>query len=352
MKGLILAAGQGSRLQPISSTRPKHAVRVGDRPIIQHAVRALRTAGVQDVGVVVSPANHDAVRTAVGREDVTFVVQERALGTGHAVRAARAFLAQQDTVVYLGDNLFGSPVTPLVEVLRNDASVEAAVAVKEVPNPQAYGVAILDGDTVLDVVEKPLQSTSRHAVTGLFALRAHLLDALDGLTLSERGEYELTQLLRDRARSGGHVRAVHVSGWWSDAGTPADLLTANARVLASLTSRLHGRVDGGSVTGRVVIEAGAVVRDSHVVGPCFIDAGAVVTNSCVGPNVTIGREVRVTDATLRDALVDDHSVIRRPTRPLVGVVLGQHVTVAGEEAPAESARSPALVVGDRSVVTW
>ncbi|WP_034385867.1 sugar phosphate nucleotidyltransferase [Deinococcus sp. YIM 77859] len=343
MKGVILAAGRGSRLLPLSAGRPKPAVPVAGVPIIARAVRALRAAGVEEIAVVASPAGEAALREATrGEGPLTFVRQEEPRGTGHAVLAARAFLEGSPALLYLGDNLFADPLRPLVEALGD---ADAALGVKQVPDPSAYGVAVVQGDFLTRLDEKPRRPPSDLAACGVFAFHPHVLGEVAALEPSERGEIEFPQALLRVVAAGGRVRAVPFGGFWSDAGTPADLLTASAHFLSTLTPRLEGDVRESCLSGPVVIEAGATVEDCTLTGPVLIGAGASVRGSRLGPNVSVGPRARVEDATLVDTLIDEHATVCRPTRPLVRAVIGRRATVT-----ATTSSGPQLVVGDHSVV--
>lgn len=343
MKGVILAAGRGSRLFPVSAGRPKHTVPIAGVPIIARAVRALRDAGVEEVAVVASPSSEAALREATRDEGpLTFLRQEEPRGTGHAVLAARAFLEGNPALLYLGDNLFADTLTPLTEALQD---ADAALGVKRVPDPGAYGVAAVQNNLLTGLDEKPAHPTSNLAACGVFAFHPHVLEEVARLEPSVRGEIEFPQALLRVIAAGGRVRAVPFGGFWSDAGTPADLLTASAHFLGNLVPRVDGEVRRSSLSGPVVIEAGAIVEDSTLVGPVLVGAGASVRASTLGPNVSIGPQARIEGAAVSDTLIDEAATVHAPTRPLVRTVVGRWATVT---APSPSGLQ--IVVGDHSVV--
>ncbi|SMB95559.1 sugar phosphate nucleotidyltransferase [Deinococcus hopiensis] len=343
MKGVILAAGRGSRLFPVSAGRPKPAVPVAGVPIVARAVRALRAAGVAEVAVVMGPGHQDALRDATRNEGpLTFVPQHEPLGTGHAVLMARDFLEGGPALLYLGDNLFGDALTPLAHALGD---ADAALAVKQVPDPSAYGVAVVSEGWLTQLIEKPRRPPSDLAACGVFAFQGHVLDEVAQLVPSERGEIEFPQALLRVVAAGGRVRAVTLDGFWSDAGTPGDLLAANAHFLLSLSPRVEGQVCRSALSGPVVIEAGAVVENTTLIGPVLIGAGASIQNSTVGPNVSVGPRVRIEGATVQDSLIDEGASILFPSRPLTRAVIGRRAVVG----PPTGAGLQ-LVVGDYSVL--
>lgn len=345
MKGLILAAGRGSRLLPISATRPKHTLPVAGVPIIVRAVRALREAGAQDIGIVTSAASEEPLRdVTLGSGHLTFIRQAEALGTGDAVHCARDFLEGHPTLLYLGDNLFGDSLRPIVDGL---SGVDAVIGVKRVPNPQAYGVAMVRGGLLTGLVEKPRHPQSDLAACGVFAFHPRVLDDVAELPPSERGEIEFPQALTAVLARGGQVRAVEFPGFWSDAGTPADLLDTNAHFLEELRRRVLGRVTNSQVSGEVVVETGAQVQDCTLTGPLWIGPHARVRGSALGPSVSLGEHTHISGAAISHSLVDAFARIHAPGQPLTRAVVGRHAIIG---APTESGLQ--LVVGDRSVVRF
>ncbi|GGR94468.1 sugar phosphate nucleotidyltransferase [Deinococcus sedimenti] len=343
MKGLILAAGRGSRLLPLSATRPKHAVPVAGVPIIVRAVQALRQAGVQDIGIVTSPSSEQDLRDATQHSGhLTFIRQYDPLGTGHAVLTARHFLEGSSTLLYLGDNLFEDALTPLISALRYG---DAAIGVKEVTNPQAFGVAVVRAGRLLRLVEKPRTPESNLAACGVFTFKPVLIDVLEDLPHSTRGEIEFPQALTQLLTQGGQVRAVEFKGFWSDAGSPEDLLSANTHYLSHLTPCQDGRVERSTVTGPVVIEAGAVVEDSVLQGPVWIGPHAVVRGATLGPFVSVGAHARVDSAQVTVSLIDEFARILHPARPIHRSLIGRHALVT---APSDTGLQ--MVIGDRSVM--
>lgn len=343
MKGLILAAGRGSRLLPISATRPKHTLPVGGVPIIMRAVQALREAGIDDIGIVTSASSEAALRdVTLGSGHLTFIRQAEALGTGDATLCARTFLEGQPTLLYLGDNLFGDSLRPVMDALDG---ADAVIGVKRVPNPQAYGVAVVEGGLLRRLVEKPRTPESDLAACGVFAFQPRVLDDVADLPPSTRGEIEFPEALTAILARGGRVRALEFTGFWSDAGTPRDLLDTNAYFLAELRPRVQGQVVNSQVTGTVVVEPGAVMENCTLTGPVWIGPHARVSGSAVGPFVSIGAHSHVSGASIRDSLVDAFTRVQSPERALSRAVVGRHALIG---PPGEEGLQ--LVVGDRSVV--
>ena len=270
MRALVLSGGEGSRLRPITSTNAKQLIPVAGTPILFQALEAIAAAGITQVGIVIG-ATGDEVRAAVGDGsrwgiDVTFIPQEAPLGIAHAVMTAEAFLHDDPFLLYLGDNvLLGGVARFVQEFERSEA--EAHILLAKVPEPEHFGVAVLDGDQVVRLVEKPIEPLSDLALVGVYLFRRSILDACHTLAPSGRGEYEITEAIQWLLDEGREVRAEMVSGYWKDTGRPEDLLEANRMMLAAIEPAIEGVLDEATtVDGPVVVRTGATVDGQHVAG--------------------------------------------------------------------------------------
>jgi bifunctional UDP-N-acetylglucosamine pyrophosphorylase/glucosamine-1-phosphate N-acetyltransferase len=298
MQTVVLAAGAGTRMRPLTDRRPKPTCPVADRTLVEHVVDAATAAGASRVVVVVGYAA-DAVRNALGDRPVEFVTQERRRGTADAVRAARGTLADAPFAVLNGDVLYDRPS------LSRLYDAGPAVGAARVDDPSQYGVlAVDDDDRVRDVVEKPADPPSDLVNAGAYVFPAAARDWLD-VAESERGEYELTDVLA-RACEAADVRAVPVDRWL-DVGRPWELLAANEWKLGDLERRLAGEVHSDAdLRGAVVVEAGARVDAGVVIeGPALVRAGATVGPNAyvrgatlLGEGATVGHAVEVKNSVL------------------------------------------------------
>lgn len=351
MKGLILAAGLGTRLRPITSLRPKPIINVANRPLIHYAVDNLLDAGVREIGIVVSTdTERDLERTLEPYGDsasFTFLLQDPPKGLAHAVEVSRSFLGDEPFVMYLSDNLFEHGIRPFVEAFRPDDGVDAVLALVPVDDPRAFGVAEVDGDHVRALVEKPEVPPSDLAVAGVYVFDASVHDAITGLEPGAKGEYQITDAIQRMIDAGRDVRGVRVQGWWKDTGKPEDILDANRLELLRLRRDVRGTVEASDLVGDVVLEEGAVVRGSTVFGPALIGADSVVENAYVGPFTTLGDGVRVENAEVEYAVVGARTVIRNVGARVQGSLLGEEVEVTAAERRPSTHR---LVVGDKSRV--
>ncbi|MBZ9750444.1 glucose-1-phosphate thymidylyltransferase [Deinococcus sp. HMF7604] len=349
MKAIIPAAGLGTRLRPLTYTRPKPVLRVAGKPIIQHALETLQAAGISDIGIVVSDITRDEIQHAiehVSKVKVTLINQHEQLGLGHAVLTARDWVDQEDFCVYLGDNLFEFGAAPFVERFQAERP-SALIALVQVEDPTAFGVAQLDGTRITRLVEKPKNPPSNLAVAGLYCFTPEIFSVLDGMPASARGEYEITDGIQGLIERGCAVTGQAVKGWWKDTGRPADLLDANRLLLERTETNIQGEVSASQITGRVVIPASARVVRSKIVGPVMLGDNVVIEDAYIGPFTSIGDGSVVRGAEVEHSVVDEGARIENVNRRLQDCLIGVRAQVRGGHTIP---RAHKLTISDASVV--
>jgi glucose-1-phosphate thymidylyltransferase len=234
MKGIVLAGGSGTRLMPLTKITNKHLLPVGREPMIFHPVKKLIAAGIRDI-LVVTGCEHVGDVVGVlgsGRDfdcEFTYRVQDTAGGIAQALGLARDFTRGDKCVVLLGDNIFEDDIGIYVERFARQGR-GARILLKQVPDPQRYGVAEISGDRVVRIYEKPERPVSNYAVTGIYLYDDRVFDTITTLRPSGRGEMEITDVNNayiERSQLGFDV----LSGYWTDAGTHESLRLANELVL-------------------------------------------------------------------------------------------------------------------------
>lgn len=300
MQAVILAAGKGTRMRPLSANLPKPMLPVADRPLVAHTVDAAVDAGASELVFVIG-YGADTVRDHFGDEyracPVTYVVQEEQLGTAHALQTAQDHL-EGDFVVLNGDDLYaGGSIGQLFEHCP-------AVGAYTVEDPRPYGVFTLDGDRVTGIVEKPADPPSDRVNVGAYHFPAEAREWLD-VPASDRGEHELTDVLA-RVIQEHAVRAVDVEEWLP-VGHPWELLAANEWKLGDMDRRIDGEVhDDAILRGPVVVESEARIEPGVVIeGPALVEAGATI-----GPNAYVrGATLLCRDVEIGHAVEIKNSVV-------------------------------------------
>lgn len=226
MKGIVLAGGTGSRLFPLTKVTNKHLLPVGRYPMIFHPLLRLRRAGISEVAVVTSPEHMGDVVNLLGSGrslglDLTFRVQDEPGGIAQALGLCENFTGKDPFVVILGDNIISEDLSNEVAAYRDQLdrdSTGARVLLKEVHDPERYGVPRFEGDRIAEILEKPSDPPSSYCVTGIYFYDPGVYDVIRGLTPSARGEYEISDVSNAYIHFGQMSYGV-LEGWWGDAGT-------------------------------------------------------------------------------------------------------------------------------------
>jgi glucose-1-phosphate thymidylyltransferase len=235
MKGVILAGGLGTRMMPMTRVTNKHLLPVYDRPMIYYPIQQLVHAGITDILVVTggNSAGDFLKLLRNGREfglqDLSYTYQEGEGGIAVALGLAEHFADGEPIAVILGDNIFQDPIAPAVRSYEKLSKKGAMIMLKEVSDPERFGVAELKGDRVVGIVEKPKQPKSRMAVTGCYFYDARVFEIIGGLEPSARGELEITDV-NNRYLEWGELHHHTLSGWWTDAGTVPSLYRASGLI--------------------------------------------------------------------------------------------------------------------------
>jgi len=233
MKGVILAGGTGSRLFPLTKVTNKHLLPVGQEPMIFHPVKKLVEAGISEVLIVTGVEHMGDVVTLLGSGKefgcrFTYKVQDEAGGIAQALGLAENFAGHDPMCVILGDNIFEDSLKPFVEKFAAQGK-GARLLLKQVHDPQRYGVAEVSNGTVTNIVEKPKEPKSDLAVVGVYFYDAAVFSWIRELKPSKRGELEITDVNNHYLKQ-GTLQCDTMSGWWTDAGTFESLRAANELV--------------------------------------------------------------------------------------------------------------------------
>lgn len=316
MKAVLLAAGEGVRLLPITATRPKHLIKIAGKPILQYCLEAVKNAGIDEV-IIVTHYMGEAIRKYFGEGEklglqISYVEQKAVLGTGNAASVVEPYI-DDDFVLIYGDLLFGQDVvkTVLQSYTRDKTSV--VMGVVPVEKPESYGIIEQnEAKRVKRIVEKPTpkQAPSNLANAGVYVFSHEVFYKINQTKASARGEWELTDAITLLATEGKTVLAVELSkDDWFDVGRPWDLLDANNWALKRLDHKILGKVEQGAhLLGQVYVAKSARIRSgAYIEGPVFIDEGADVGPNCyirsgtsLGKNVRAGNGCEVKNSLIMD----------------------------------------------------
>ncbi|MHC4262088.1 MAG: sugar phosphate nucleotidyltransferase [Planctomycetota bacterium] len=245
MKGVILAGGLGTRLHPLTKITNKHLLPVYDKPMIYYPIQALVNAGVTDIMIVTGGKKPGEFLSLLGNgsdfglKHLNYSYQKGEGGIAEALDLAEHWATGEPICVVLGDNIIEKNITKAVADFRAQGK-GAKIMLKEVHDPQRFGVAELKGDKVMGIVEKPVNPPSNLAVIGIYMYDARVFDIIKTLEPSDRGELEITDVNNWYIRDASMTYEV-LDGWWTDAGTFDSLLRASNMIAEGGANKVDGQ---------------------------------------------------------------------------------------------------------------
>lgn len=317
MKGIILHGGHGTRLRPLTHTGPKQLIPIANKPISQYVLEGLRDSGVIDIAIVLGDVYPEKIKEYYGDGSrfgvrTTYIRQGKPKGIAHAVGVCKEFVENDPFVVYLGDNLLRGGISKFVEQFRN-ANYDGMILLCEVKHPERFGVAKFDGKgKLIQLIEKPKEPPSHYALTGIYFFSPLVFKMIRMLKPSWRGELEITEAIQLLLDDGYDVAHRFVTGWWKDAGTPADILESNRLILDDLNPKMEGLVeDETSLQGRVSIGMKSIIKRGAIIrGPTIIGHNTLIeADVYIGPYSSIGHNVVVKQGTIENSIIMDHCLI-------------------------------------------
>jgi glucose-1-phosphate thymidylyltransferase len=304
MKGLVLAAGKGSRLYPVTHIIAKPLLPLANRPTLAYAFERLKEIDVYEIGLVVGD-NEQSMREVLkdGSDfgvSLTYIRQPEPKGLAHAVSFAKDFIGDSNFVLYLGDAIYGSGFVELKNQFL-DSGCSNLNLVKEVQDPSRFGVANVNGDKIVKLVEKPKVPESNLAMAGLYFFRSEIWNVLPKLQPSSRGEFEITDAIQLLIDEGNLVLAGRYEDEWFDTGTLDSFLETSSFLVNGSQVIGSDVVVEGHVGDHVVIGDGAFVRCNSISDSVILPGARVVSNGDIIHSI-IGGSVE-SDRTIEAAIL-------------------------------------------------
>jgi bifunctional UDP-N-acetylglucosamine pyrophosphorylase/glucosamine-1-phosphate N-acetyltransferase len=321
MKCVVLAAGEGNRMHPLTYTRPKVMLPIAGRPILEWNLRNARAAGIKDFIFVVSYKS-EMVRDYFGdgkawNIKITYVNQGKAMGTAHAIGTVEPFV--DDFLVLCGDTIFG------VNDIRQVAKRGTKIGLASVENAQEYGIVETKGTHVINISEKMEHPFTNIINAGIYHFTTDIFSYIRKTEKSARGEYEITDSMNMLLKK-DHLEAVFLKEW-RDVVYPWHLLDANEELLKKMNTKIQGTIEENvTMKGTVIVGKDTIVRSgSYIEGPVMIGMNSKIGPNCyLRPYSTIGNDCHIGNACeVKNSIVMDHSNV--PHLNYVGdSVIGEH----------------------------
>ena len=309
MKGIILHAGHGTRLRPLTHTVPKQLLPIANKPMSQFCLEAIAETGITDIAIIIGGIGSNKVREYYGNGEkfgvkITYIEQDEPRGIADAIRLCKDFVNNEKFLVFLGDNIIQRSITDFVENFKN-SNYDATILLCEVDNPSRFGIADVENERILKITEKPKNPTSNLAVTGIYLLTPEIFQIIDNLKPSWRNELEITDALDNLLKQNNNISFEKITDYWKDTGTPEDIIHANGEIIKNMLVSSEGKVEDQIIGEETVIESNVEIKGPVVIGKnCHISS-----DSSIGPNVSVGDNTIISKSSIENSIIMENCKI-------------------------------------------
>ena len=354
MKGILLHAGHGTRLRPLTHTGPKQLLPIANKPMSQYCIESMKDVGVKEIAIIVGGIGSQKVKEYYGNGekfgvDITYIEQDFPRGISHAISLCESFVNNQKFLVFLGDNIIQKSINGFrIEFEKsNDA---ATILLCEVDNPSRFGIADIQNGQIKKIIEKPKNPPTNLAVTGIYFLTPIIFDIIKRLKPSWRNELEITDALDMLLNEKHSISYKMITDYWKDTGTPEDIINANKTILENMVPEFKGKKDSTVlIEGNVSIGNQTCISDQvKINGPVIIGNKCNISgNAIIGPNTSIGNECYILGGTIQDSIIMNNCKIGKNVN-LRNSIISSNSTIAQKNIKNEQV----FLVGEGTKVSF
>ena len=315
MKGIILHGGHGTRLRPLTHTGPKQLLPIANKPMSQYCVESLNDAGITEIAIIIGGVGADKVKEFYGDGEnfgvkFTYFQQDYPKGISHAINLCKEFVGNEKFVVFLGDNIIQKSIKEYVNEFKKSDST-ASLLLCEVSNPSSFGIAELNDNEIVKIVEKPKEPKSNLAVTGIYFLTPLIFEIIKNLKPSWRNELEITDALDQMLEKNYKITYHMITDYWKDTGTPYDVLHANKEILDKMNGDFKGQKIGTpSISINATIGKGSIIKgDSKISESVIIGKNCIIDNAYIGPHSSIGDNSIINSSKIENSIIMENCKI-------------------------------------------
>jgi glucose-1-phosphate thymidylyltransferase len=318
LKGILLHAGHGTRLRPLTHTGPKQLLPIANKPMSQYCIESMKDAGVKEIAIIIGGIGSQKVKEYYENGEkfgvkITYIQQDFPRGISHAISLCEDFIDNQKFLVFLGDNIIQKSINQIKEDFEksNDA---ATILLCEVENPSRFGIADIENGKIKKIIEKPKNPPTNLAVTGIYFLTPIIFDVIKRLKPSWRNELEITDALDMLLNEKHPITYKMITDYWKDTGTPEDIINANKAILENIVPEFKGEKDTAvSIEGKVSLGNETWIGDEvKIKGPVIIgDKCKISGDTIIGPNTSIGNECIISGGIIKDSIIMNNCEIEK-----------------------------------------
>ena len=320
MKGIILHGGHGTRLRPLTHTGPKQLLPIANRPMSEYCLDAIRNAGITEICIIIGGIGSDKVKEYYDTGEkfgvkITYIKQDKPKGIAHAISLCKNYIGNEKFLVFLGDNIIKKNMRDYVNNFEKD-DVDASLLLCEVSNPSQFGIAELNDDkSIKKIIEKPKNSPSNLAVTGIYFLTPKIFEIISRLKPSWRNELEITDALQMLLSEKNKIKYYMITDYWKDTGTPGDIIFANSEILKNMKPFFLGKKDDqAEISGNTMIGKNThISKEARIIGPVIIGENCVI-DAKIGPNVSIGNNCILKNCEIENSIIMNNCKIETDSK--------------------------------------
>ena len=307
MKAIILAAGKGTRMHPLTNQIPKPLIPICNLPTLIFVIDKIINSGINRIGLVISPDFKESfdqfIKNFNLEKIVNIIIQETPLGVAHAVKTAKSFIGNDDFLLYLGDNL----IKDELEIFKNkfqDNHSDALLLLKEISDPKKFGVAqINNNNEIIGIEEKPKYPKSNLAVTGIYFFKNRILNEIDNIGFSKRGELEITDAIYNLVNN-GLVKGHKLEGWWVDTGGREQVLEANSLIMEEIVNGAYSNLfKDYTRKDKILIGLNTKIQNVKANGYAVIGHDSTLISTTLENNVSISSNSIITDSFISNSII-------------------------------------------------
>ena len=317
MKGIILHGGHGTRLRPLTHTGPKQLLPIANKPMSQYCVETLIQAGILEIAFIIGGIGSEKVKEYYGNGEkfgakFSYVYQDYPKGIAHAISLCEDFINDEKFIVFLGDNIINRKINDYVSNFQK-SNAEASILLCEVDNPSQFGVAEINNNKIVKIIEKPKNPSSNLAVTGIYFLTPYIFEIIKKLKPSWRNELEIADALQILVEEGEEIIYGMITDFWKDTGTPDDIIEANRIILENMPESFQGvKEENVVIKGKIIVGEGTIIKNGvKILGPAIIGKNCIIEgNTTIGGNTSIGKNAHLDDCNISDSIIMSNCTIK------------------------------------------
>lgn len=358
MKALILAGGRGTRLRPLTHTKNKHSLPIGNRPMIERIILDAIDLGIVDIIINVNQGDRE-MRELLGdgkrygkNINIQYIEQPEPNGMMYPIKLAEKLLGKEEFLFSAGDNILAGGLKQHYKDFKKKKS-DAHVLVVKRPDYQNFGVAVMENGKIVKTVEKPKEYVSDLVLSGIYFFTPCVFKSFDHIKpIDPKGtgkpEYYPPVVNNWLIENGYTMTASEVTGWWKDTGAPEDLILANRLILEREVLTIDdGDIVDSKIEGNVEIRKGAKIKNCVLRGPISVGENVILENAYIGPFTSIGADSVVKNAEIENSILMGDCKIYDLDRRLDSCLIGWHAEVTTKDFHP---KADSLIIGDDSKV--